>query len=91
MLNSLPKAAGFPIWEGREWLGATCLALGLMHVFLVFPASQPLQSGSRTFLWEGVAKCDLPCARTYACFLVFATPRHVQTGSRPSILGGSCH
>ena len=38
--------------------------------------------------WEGVILCDLPCARTYACFLVFATPRPVQSGSRSFFFSG---
>ena len=49
-------------------MSATCLAPGLMHVFLVFATSRPVQSGSRYLFWEGVVGCDLPCARTYACF-----------------------
>ena len=68
MLNSLPIAPGPLIWEGKEWLGVTCLTLGLMHVFIVFAASSPCKAGPAPFFWEGVAKCDLPCARTYACF-----------------------
>ena len=39
-----------PHISGRELLSATCLAPGLMHVFLVFATSWPVQSGSRSFL-----------------------------------------
>ena len=47
-------------------LGATCLAPGLMHVFLAFAAFGLVQGGSRSFLEVKFEKCDLPCARRVA-------------------------
>ena len=68
MPNSLPIAPGIILEGLGEWLGATCLAPGLIHIFLAFAASWPVQGGSRSFLEVEFEKCDLPCARRVARF-----------------------
>ena len=69
-------------------MGATCLAPGLIHVFLVFAASQPVQSGSHSFSLGG-ATCF--ASGLMLVLLVFATPRPLQSGSRSfSLLGATC-
>ena len=62
-----------------ELLGATCLAPGLIDVFLVFAASQPLQSGSRSFSLGG-ATC--PAQGLMPVFLMFATLGDKHKGSQ---------
>ena len=66
MPNSLPIAPGIILEGLGEWLGATCLAPGLIHIFLAFAASWPVQGGSRSFLEVEFEKCDLPFARRVA-------------------------
>ena len=51
MSNSLPIAAGIILEGEGERLGATCLAPGLIHVFVAFAASWPVRSGSH-FGWR---------------------------------------
>jgi len=91
LLLPRPCKAGRAIFGGRESLGATCLAPGLMHVSLVFATHWPVQSRSRSFLgrWSMSATCL--ASGLIACFLVFSTPRPVQSGSRSfSLLGATC-
>ena len=68
MPNSLPIAPGIILKGMGEWVGATCLAPGLIHIFLAFAASWPVQGGSRSFLEVEFEKCDLPFERRVALF-----------------------
>ena len=68
MPNLLPIAPGIILKGMGEWVGATCLAPGLIQIFLAFAASWPGQGGSRSFLEVEFEKCDLPFARRVAHF-----------------------
>ncbi len=73
-LPCVRRVALFPgpncIPRGRLVTGlATFLAQGLLFAFHVFASPEPVQSGSHFLFWEGVAECDLPCARRVALLL----------------------
>ena len=68
MPNSLPIAPGIILEGLGEWLGATCLAPGFIHIFLAFAAFWLVQGGSRSFLEVEFEKCDLPFERRVALF-----------------------
>ena len=51
-------------------MGATCFAPGLIHGFVAFAASWPVQSGSRSLLGVTSDRCDLLCAKTSIMYLL---------------------
>ena len=66
MPNSLPIAPGIILEGLGEWLGATRLAPGPIHIFLAVAVFWLVQGGSRSFLEVEFEKCDMPFARRVA-------------------------